>query len=569
MAFIRQALPAPAPAVGGTGSQQEVAAGDAPGAVGLRWADVALVVVVFGAGLRLWRWASGLPLWLDEQMIAGNLRGRGFAELTGRLDDSQSAPLGWLWAQRAVVEVIGTGERALRAVPVLFGIATLLAAWLIARRWLGPVGAVTLVGFCAVNGALLSYSTQVKHYSADTFCTLALLGLAGWVAEAPQSARRIAVWWAAAVAGSWLSLGAVLVTPGLALVLLGAVWWRGRWVAALRGAVLGLVWLASFAAHYLLALRHATGSSYLRSFWAGLGYPPEAAGPGATAEWFMRRLWLLADDPLRVVPGTTPGLLANAAVTLFWLAVLAGMVVAARRRLAFGLLLAVPLLSAFLLAAVRVVPLVGRLALWVVPSLFVAAACALDAAGRVAQRVAGRVAHRHVARARVRAAAVGLSAAAGLLALALLVPPGVKAVSSTASVPDVDDRASVAWMRSQHQPGDVTLVVGTAGRALQWYDPARTLKPSHTVVPGALAGRCDPAELRRLVARYHRVIAYAGDRLYPYRTTYLLLERQLATLGQIVQVRHFGAGHSTVYVVDLRLPPVSAPSPADGCLAVR
>jgi len=90
----------------------------------LRWADVALIVVVFGAGLRLWRWASGLPLWLDEQMISGNLRDRGFAALTGRLDDQQSAPLGWLWTQRAVVEVFGTGERALRAVPVLFGICT-------------------------------------------------------------------------------------------------------------------------------------------------------------------------------------------------------------------------------------------------------------------------------------------------------------------------------------------------------------------------------------------------------------------------------------------------------------
>ncbi|HET8659641.1 MAG TPA: hypothetical protein VFM55_11650 [Micromonosporaceae bacterium] len=551
----------PAPVVDGAGSQQEAAGGRTPRAAAPRWADVALVVVVFGAGLRLWRWASGLPLWLDEQLVSGNLRDRGFAALAGRLDDQQSAPLGWLWAQRAVVEVFGTGERALRAVPVLFGIGTLLAAWLVGRRWLGPVGAVTVVGLCAVNGALLTYSTQVKQYSADTFCTLALLALAGWVAEAPQAARRIAVWWAAAVASSWLSMGAVLVTPGLALVLLAAVWWRGRWTAALRGVLPGLVWLASFAAHHLLSLRHATGNAYLQSFWAGLGYPPKAAGPGATAEWLWDRLSVLAGDPLRVVPESTPGPWAGAGVTLFWLAVLAGAVVAAGRRPAFGLLLAVPLLSAFLLAAVRVVPLAGRLALWVVPSLFVAAACAFDAASGVG--------YGYAAHPRVRAPAVGLSAAAGLVALALLVPAGVQAVASTASVPKVDDRASVAWMRSQHQPGDLTLVVGTAGRALEWYDPTGTLQPVRTVVSGAPAGRCDPEQLRRLAVGYRRVIAYAGDRIHPYRTTYLLLERQLPTLGQLVQVRHFGAGHSTVYVVDLRPAPPPVPAATGDCVTVR
>lgn len=517
--------------------------------------------MVFGAGLRVWRWACALPLWLDEQMIAGSLRGRGFAELAGPLDSYQSAPLGWLWVQRAVIEVFGTGERALRAVPVLFGIGTIVVAWLIARRWLGLPGTVTLVGFCAVNAAMLAYSTQVKHYSADFFWALVLLGLAGWALEEPRAVRRHTAWWGAAVVGSWLSMGVILITPGLALVLLGTVWRHGGWVAALRNALLGLVWSASFAVHYLLALRQTTGSSYMQSFWSKIGYPPISAGLEATVRWFFERMWVLAEDPLRLMPDGVDGPWLKAVASLFWLAVLAGIVAATRHRLAFGLLLAAPVLSASLLAAARVVPLVGRLTLWMVPSLFLAVACAFDAVGRLAART-------HPGRPTNRAWTPWLTTATGLLALAVLLPSVTTAVSSTVSTPPVDDRASVAWMQSQHRPGDLTLVVGNAGRALEWYDPAMKLRPAYTVIAGSLMKSCDPEAFRRLIGNYNRIVAYSGDRIYPHRTTYLLVERELARAGQIVQIRHFGGGQSTVYVVDLRLPPALPRTLSDECLVV-
>src|SRR5262245_41667962 len=221
----------------------------------LRWADVGLIAVGLGAMLRVWNWAHGHSLWLDEEMIARNVRDRGFLGLAADLDYNQSAPLGWLWTQWLVMRVLGTGERELRLVPLLFALGTLVVAWLIGRRWLGPVGTVTLVGWCAVQPFVLRYAIQVKQYSADTMLVLALVGLAGWAVEDLRS-RRLVVWWVAAAAASWFSTAAIIVTPGLAIVLYTVLWRRYGLGAAVRQTPAAFGWLASFLVHYVLALRY-------------------------------------------------------------------------------------------------------------------------------------------------------------------------------------------------------------------------------------------------------------------------------------------------------------------------
>jgi Dolichyl-phosphate-mannose-protein mannosyltransferase len=511
-----------------------------------RWADLALVVVLAGAALRIWQWAANRPLWLDEQMISMNLRSRGFAALTGELDDNQSAPLGWLWLQRLVVDLFGTGERALRLVPLLFGVGTLVAGWLVARRYLGPVGAVALVGFLAVNAALVRYSTEVKQYSADAFWVLVLLGLAAWVAENP-TLRRAALWWAVAAVAGWLSMGAILAVPGLALVLFGVAVRRRRWWPAVRDLALpGVVFLAAFAVHYQLSLRFAAGSDYLADFWDGLGYPPQS-GPLAAVKWLLRRPEALAADPLHLDAGLPGEVWPAVVAALFWLLVAAGLVLAARHRPAYGLLLATPVAVGLLLAVLRVVPLATRLALWLVPVLLVAAAVALDAAARVLRAaVAARGSP-----GRVRAALAAVAAAGCLALLVALVPFGASAVSTAATRPGVDDRAAVAWMRSQHRQGDLVLVVGSATRARQWYDHDQRLRPARMVLPSATAA-CDQAALRNTTKNYARLIVYSGIRLHPYKDAPAVLDRRLGEIGTVVERRTFGAGDSIVYLVELR-----------------
>ena len=53
------------------------------------WAAPALAVV--GAALLVIQWSHGRMLWLDEEMIAINIRDRSLAALAGRLSLGQAA----------------------------------------------------------------------------------------------------------------------------------------------------------------------------------------------------------------------------------------------------------------------------------------------------------------------------------------------------------------------------------------------------------------------------------------------------------------------------------------------
>jgi hypothetical protein len=116
----------------------------------------ATVIALVGAGLVISQWAGARPLWLDEEMVALNPRDRRLGDLAGTLWLGQSAPLGWLAVQRAILLMFGTSELALRLVPGLFGIATLAGTVWVGHRWMSPVGAAVLALLCSF-GQWLSY----------------------------------------------------------------------------------------------------------------------------------------------------------------------------------------------------------------------------------------------------------------------------------------------------------------------------------------------------------------------------------------------------------------------------
>jgi hypothetical protein len=506
----------------------------------LRHVDFALVLAVVAIVARFLLPGVNGPMWLDEQMISMNIRARGFAELVGALDHQQSAPLGWLWITRALFEVFGQADWVFRTQSLVYGIGAVAVAWWYGRSRLGPLGSTALVALLGFNYSAIVYSTEVKHYGADLFWVLVLIVLARWVLDEPHSYRRHLWWWAAAAAGSWLSNGATFAAPGIALVLVVVAVWRQPLMTWIRMAVPGLLWLGSFAAHYLLSLRPATQNEYLNNFWAGVGYPPEGAGVRGTLVWFAQQGKYVLHSTFYLDIGLPPNPLAVAIFAVFTALFLAGLLIAFRRSTAFGFVLAVPLITALLLALARVVPLYGRLSLWIMPPILIAVAQAVDF------KPQRRPALRWVAPA---------------LLLIMLVP-FVNSVRDRARTPDFNDREAIAWLKERHQPGDLTLFVATAIRAAEWYDADSTLTPRAMAVSMPTGPDCDPAQLAQTVREHSRVLVYAGVRLQPYTQTYQVLEDRLVKLGTITDRAGWG-GHGMTYVVELSDPAAMSPTAAD------
>jgi hypothetical protein len=499
-------------------------------------ARVALAIALAGVAIDVFQWSAAPTLWLDEEMIALNVRDRSFAGLSGELWLEQSAPYGWLVLQRAVLLTLGDGERALRFVPLVFGIATVLGALAVGRRWLGAAGMPGLVVLCWISQWLSHYRFEVKHYSADVCFGLVVPALAVWAIEG-ESARarlqRATIWWSVAAIAQFLANGALLVTPGCAVLLLGALWRRDGWRAGGMAAAGGLIWAVALAGHYELSLRF---TGHLRDYWADR-FPPHSIGAAGLAPWFAARLEPLADNPA----GTSRWL-------SLWLLAAAGFAFD-RSRVAAAFAL-VPVLAC-VYAIAGLVPPYERFSIWMVPALYVGV-CLL------ADRATEAIGAAWTARRWIQ---VAVAIAALVLAFRLaadIVRRGYANLDIPAPVDshDLNDRSAVHWLSAQWQPGDILVTTRLGWPAIWWYGHISIARPEPSVIRSEgyvmtyepAGPRCRTPLERPPGAR--RLLVYLGfpdvpDGFEP------LLDESLGQIGGVTTRYQQFSGRGRVFVVDL------------------
>lgn len=528
-----------------------------------------------GVAASVYVWSVAPPLWLDEEAISLNVRDRGFAELAGPLWLGQSAPLGWLIVQRAVMLAFGTGELSLRFMPLAFGLATIGVAIWIGRRWLGAWATAVLVLLCGFGQWIVHYRFEVKHYTSDTFWSLLLPALVVWTIEASTASarlRRATIWWLSAALGLWLSNGATLVAPGCALLLVGYIWRRDGTAAAAKVAAVGSIWLVAFGAHYELSMQDTLQSQYLRDFWANR-VPESSMGLADRAQWVVDRFHELGSNPA-----------GAEAWKLFWISAAAGFAFSKRRMLA-GAFALVPA-TAFVLGAGGVVPLYERLALWMVPALYVGLALLVDEVVRVVRE--SYSARRWL----VLAAAMGV----GALEIQLcteMVKDGrreLRGASWSDQKQGLNDRLAVRWLIRQLRPGDAIVSTHQAWPAVWWYGQIRLGDDADRrtqwgpgiaeyEIQAASARDCRPDEFTARLSDHGRALVYLGFRDIPAGADRIIMKR-FEEAGTISAFRVFGS-ESWAGIVDLRvkgqpsafhLPPrpnEPEPAPANLCVSVQ
>jgi hypothetical protein len=537
----------------------------------------AVAIAIAGTAFAIVQWLDNRPLWLDEEMILLNVRDRSWSALGGELWLGQSAPLGWLGVERAALIALGSGELALRLMPVLFGIGTIAVALWIGHRWMTMFGAAALVLLCAFAQHVSHYLFEAKHYSADTFWALLLPALAAWVVEGDRAevrARRSLAWWIAAAAGQLMANGALLVAPGCALFLFASAWRRDGRRAALSVAAAGIVWLAAFGLHYQLALRFTHESEFLRAYWAN-EIPPASAGPVDRARWIYERFEPLARNPA-----------GTAWWRSLWICAALGLAFGGRR--ATGMAFATVPLASFVLAGLRLVPLYDRFSLWIAPALYVGLALALDRALSVI-RHADRQGRWSVAMAAMPVLLLGTAVSADIFTR------GNIEIDARPSQHKhlLNDRVAVRWLMTQLRPGDAVMTTRLGWPAVWWYggisianadseglvrhpDGVALLEVEHA----GPESECGDDRLREDLKGYRRVLVYVGFRDVPPGFDYLLLHT-LDRMGAIAAFsRYSDLGLAAVFdlegpaAADLTLHVVSpkttqGPAPLDGCAGVR
>ncbi len=405
-----------------------------------RGARAALAILLLaGVGLRVAQYLANASLWIDEIALAENVLHFPLAHLLRQpLALDQVAPPGFLALTKGSAEIFGASEMALRAVPLLSGLAALVLFASLARRFQPPWIAVCATGVFALAPTLIAHGAELKPYSTDLLASVWLTLVAFAVAD---RGANWASWLGATLLGAvavWFSQGAVFVVAGLgaALAVLAIRDRRfGAWLAVLLA-----VWAASAAAAGLNGLGRVPPSmhDYLERFW----------NPS------LPRIPLL--------------LFVAIAAFLLWI----------RNRRA-AMLLVGPVAVTLGAAAARLYPFEGRAILFLAPAAILAIA---EAAGWIVEGLT---------RVRVPRRLAAVLPACGLVFLIAHDPPVYR---------DEDTRPVLAELARRRGPRDEVYVYYGGGRAFHFYAPRVDLSSIGAVL-GA-CHRDDPRGYLRELDRF-------------------------------------------------------------------
>jgi hypothetical protein len=268
-----------------------------------------VALVILGVILRLVRYALNLPMWMDECLLGVNILDHRFRDLAQPMEYVQIAPIGFLYAERAMFECFGMSELIMRLLPTLAGIMglVLFACWThrlsfpktepsgsaavpadprasqrISTPVLDPLAAILATGILAASDLSIRHAVELKPYGFDLLMAVLLWILATQFLLLRQRRWLILLIFATPVA-LVMSLPAIFVAAGILLALL-LTWPRmtpgARSLTALLGLVIAAVFLLLF--HRVLAVQYHGAAGDQLPLWA---WPPFA--PIAFIRWFI------------------------------------------------------------------------------------------------------------------------------------------------------------------------------------------------------------------------------------------------------------------------------------------
>lgn len=419
----------------------------------------ALVFVVAGMVLRVWQYAAGVSLWLDEIALARNILDLSLRDLlTQPLAYGQSAPRGFLFVEKLCALAFGSSELSLRLFAQLSGLFALIVFWRLSLRLLTGVGPAVAVALFAFAQPLIWFADQVKQYSSDVAVALVLLSLTLDLLDPAVSRRRVV---AAAVVGAlaaWFSHAALLVLTGLGACLLLRRVRDPRQAPPLLPLLL-VLWGASVLAAAVTGLGSVTPETraYLQEYWAA-GLLPTSFG-GA-----LRTLWPLGQFVWLFVL-----VLLSPAAVPFAIFSLIGLRQLYRRRPAETAVLLAPVAAALLAAAARQYPFSGRLMLYLLPTFLLGVAEMLSL---LRERLVARL---------------------GRWGDAIVVAIVLSAVLPVAIRPPVyvleDMKTALAGLKEKWRPGDRAYVYYGAAPGYSYYASSYGFAPVDAVIGDCHRGR--------------------------------------------------------------------------------
>ena len=142
------------------------------------WHISTLILLTFGIIARIYFYVNHKDLWLDEASLAFSIYGVPLKDIFFQpLPNLQAAPLGFLLFSKGLGKIFGYSEYVLYFLPLMCGIGSLILSMLIGKKLAGNFGGFIFLLLLVGSQNLLYYTTEIKQYGIEAFCSFLLLYL--------------------------------------------------------------------------------------------------------------------------------------------------------------------------------------------------------------------------------------------------------------------------------------------------------------------------------------------------------------------------------------------------------
>jgi hypothetical protein len=149
-------------------------------------------IVLLGAALRVWAYASNTSLYLDEILLTRNILDLPVSHLlTQPLLLDQVSPRGFLLVERLALMIFDQGELALRLFPFVCAVVSVILFRRLAERTLTGAGPALSLLLFAIGVPFIRFGADVKPYEVDVAAAIGLLLLVLDRQEREASTKRL------------------------------------------------------------------------------------------------------------------------------------------------------------------------------------------------------------------------------------------------------------------------------------------------------------------------------------------------------------------------------------------
>jgi len=251
---------------------------------------LSILLIVLGSVIRLYHFILNRSLWLDEAVLSNNIINRSYLDLLQQLDNKQIAPIGFIFIQKILVNILGVNEYAFRLLPTITGILSIIIFYYLLRKIGGEKLAFVGLLFFIFGKYLIYHSTEAKQYYLDVF--VYIFAFYYLYFKVPNFNSPISVLTKGLIGAFiiWLSHCSILILTSIGIALVIEILYYRKYKYIVGYLVLCSIWLTSFGINYFVFLSNHPSKSAQVSAFINAGYLPAIGDSKINVLWLLDQL---------------------------------------------------------------------------------------------------------------------------------------------------------------------------------------------------------------------------------------------------------------------------------------